>query len=141
MKKGYTVVTLSATQPEFEPYRNMVTSFFLRSLRSENDWFHSIDPETYWHIYHCVIQAVLSRKETEVRLALLPEDLDTALGFSLSEGHRLHYVFVKSGIAARRQGIGTALLPDAITHFTHLTGIGSQLWKKKYPEWKFNPFL
>ena len=141
MKKGYEILTFSAKDPAFAPYRNMVVSFFLRSLKSGNDWFDAIEAETYWHIYHGVIQAILSRMETTVKLAVLPDDPETALGFSLYEGHRLHYLCVKSGIEARRQGIGTALLPDGITHFTHLTKLGQKLWKKKYPEWKFNPFL
>lgn len=139
--KGYTVISLLGTDPALEPYRHLIYSSFLRSLRFGNDWFKDIESDLYYDVYHRVIDALLVRPESVVRLALLPDELDTCIGWSLSEEKTLHYVFVKGDIEARRHGIGTALLPKEFDKITHLTKIGRDIWKKKYPKVKFDPFI
>ncbi len=39
-----------------------------------------------------------------------------------------------------RQGIGRLLVPEYIESFSHITRIGIQIWHKKFPRAKFNPF-
>lgn len=138
----YTILVAHGSDPVVMPYLNLVRSFFKKSLidRTQgNPWFSDIDRGAYFEAYGPFVDTLIMR--STLRLALLKEDPDACLGFSLSEGTTLHYVFVKTGIAARKQGIGTMLLPPGIEKFTHLTRMGRVIWKKKYPHLKFNPFI
>lgn len=73
-----------------------------------------------------------------VALAVLTDDTDVVLGWSVYEGSILHFVFVKRD--ARKQGIGTELIPKNAEVITHLTKSGKAIWKKKHQYLKFNPF-
>lgn len=117
----------------------MIFSKWLRSLRYGNDFFKLIDPEAYYSRYEAMIQRILRAPETEVRLAVLSDDHDVVLGFSVSRGSALDYVHVHK--IQRRQGIGKNLVPDGITTITHLTKTRLTIWGSKYGEWKFNPFV
>ena len=140
--KGYKLLTFSGSDPALSPYKNMIYSYFMSSLRSGNSWFKEIEATVYKDVYHRVIESLLSRSLSTIRLAVLPDDPDTCIGWSLSENEKtVHYVFVKSGIDARRRGIGTDLLPKDFETLTHLTKNGICLWKNKFPQAKFNPFL
>jgi hypothetical protein len=138
---GYKVISYSSTDPALVPFRNLIYASFLNGLRFNNDLFKDIESGVYYHNYHHVIDGLLSRVDCVVRLAVLDDDPDTAVGWSISEGHTLHFVFVKGDIEARKHGIGTSLLPEGFNKFTHLTKIGRVIWKNKYPEAIFNPFL
>lgn len=138
--KGYEIVDLAG--PEFYPceLRNMVYAFFKKSLRDGNSWFNDIDDSAFQETYTKIIDNILSRPMSVVRLAVLPDGKDVCLGFSIVENKTVHYVFVKTGIAARMKGIGTALLPKEFDTVTHMTKTGREIWKKKYPKVVFNPF-
>lgn len=122
----------------WEPYRNLVFSTFLNSLRYGNHWFEQIDCAAYYKAYHRVLEQLLSRQECTVRIAVLSDDPDVALGWSLSRPKVLDYVFVKRD--GRRQGIGRALLPASFAVVTHLTSLGEMLREKHFPDVKFDPF-
>lgn len=123
-----------------ECYRNMIFSKWLRSLRYGNDMFKLIDPESYYSAYSRQVQFVLSRKEALVRLAVLTDNHDVALGFSVSRGNVLDIVHVQKDM--RKQGIGSALFPDGIAWFTSLTKTALGIWgsNDKYKSLKFDPF-
>ncbi len=78
------------------------------------------------------------RPNTLVRVAVLSDDPDVALGFSVSEGHVLHYVHTQKDVF--RQGIARSLVPFEVKVLTHLTKTGMMLWSTKLPEAIFNPF-
>lgn len=125
-------------------YKALIYSTFLKSLRFGNDWFKAIDSDIYYKVYHELLDNILSRAHTEIRLAVLTEDPDTCLGWSICENKTLHYVFVKNNSkdepSFRRMGIGSALLPKEFDQISHLTKLGRIIWEKKYPKVKFNPF-
>ncbi len=74
-----------------------------------------------------------------MKLAVLTDDRDVVLGFSVSRGKVLDYVHVQKDL--RKQGIGTALIPLGIDTITHLTKSALPIWGSKYGSWKFNPFI
>lgn len=136
---GYVILTLSGSDPALEPYKAMIYSDWLNSLRYLNDWFNLIDQNAYFKTYHQVIEALLNRSNSQVRLAVLSDELDNCLGWSMSEDTTLHYLFVKRDF--RRHGIGKSLLPAKVEFISHLTKTGKSLWQAKLPEAHFNPFL
>lgn len=135
------LVEIYAWQGKLLPkrYLNLVRSRWMRSYRHCNDYMKLVDAAAYYFAYGVYIENILRRPNTVVRLALLEEDDDVALGFSVVEGSCLHYVEVPK--SNRKQGIGRALVPDRIDWFSHLTKIGQRLWSTKAPNAKFNPYF
>lgn len=133
-----------------ESYHGLVYSKWLRSLRHGNDYFKLIDAQAFYKAYGPYISMTLHRPEAIVRLAVLTDDPDVVLGFSVSRETILDYVHVlrirlkvPTGIDVidyRRRGIGTALMPQGITSFTHITRTWLTIWGSKFGSWKFNPF-
>lgn len=121
-----------------KPYIDFLYVTYLKSLRYGNPWFEDIEASVYYKIHHQILENLLLRPHAVLRIAVLPDDHDVAIGWSLSEGPLLHYVFVKAKIEARKLGIATHLVPPGITTVTHLTKAGRIIAKKK--KWKFNPY-
>lgn len=120
-------------------YLNLVRSRWMRSYRRHNDFIKLIDAASYFGAYEPYVVGVLNRPTTIVRLAVLQEDRDVVLGFSVSQGSVLHYVDVPT--PNRRQGIGKSLVPQEIGWFSHITRIGMKIWPSKFPNAKFSPFI
>jgi hypothetical protein len=120
-------------------YLGLIYAKWLRSLRYGNDLFRLIDAEGYYRSYHRVISGLLERPDTMVRLAVLTDDPDVVLGFSVSRNETLDYVYVNKDY--RRMKIGTQLVPSQTKVITHVTKTGLTIWGSKYREWKFNPFV
>lgn len=139
MTDAYDVIAMPAKDLSNE-VRNLILSRWLRSLRFGNDYFKLISPASYYANYDDFIQRLLAH--AWVRLAVLADDRDVVLGFSVYrhtlEGGILDYVHVHKD--QRRQGIARRLVPDATHTITHLTRTGLTLWGSKRPEWKFDPF-
>lgn len=119
-------------------YRNLILSKWKRSLRYGNDYFKLSEPESFYSAYDLYISRLMGLPQTVVRLAVLAEDSDVVLGFSVSRGAVLDYVHVHQYV--RRRGIGRSLVPHDIQEITHLTKTGLAIWGNKFPEWTFNPF-
>jgi GNAT superfamily N-acetyltransferase len=133
----YSVLSFPA-QDIPKDYLPLIFSKWLRSLRYGNDMFKLIDVDAYYRTYHHYIGLILQRVDAVVRLAVLTDDKDVVLGFSVSHGSVLDYVHVHKD--QRRQGIGMALLPLGIDTISHVTKTGLSIWGSKFREWKFNPF-
>lgn len=116
-------------------YCNLILSKWARSFRYGNDYIRLMDADNYFQSYSRYIQRVLGLTETTVRLALLPDDSDVVLGFSVVTNKTLQYVHVHKD--ARRQGIARALIPTDVDSFTHLTKLAMRLWPTKMPNAKF----
>jgi GNAT superfamily N-acetyltransferase len=97
-----------------------------------------IDSEAYFAASQKIVSNILHRIDAIVRVAVLSDDHDVVLGFSVSRGNILDYVYVH--VDQRRMGIGTNLLPKGIDTVSHMTNTGLTIWKGKYKEWKFDPF-
>lgn len=120
-----------------EEFINLIRAPFLNSLRYGNELFKLIDQKSYYSIYGRFIDSLLNRPKSIVRMALLKDK--TVLGWSLSEGETVHYVWVKKEV--RRQGIAKAILPPNFTTISHITNQGMSLWNSKFPHVRFNPFI
>ncbi len=121
-----------------EEYRGVIYSKWMRSLRHGNDYYRLVDPPHYYEAYQRYISAILGKPDTMVRLAVLSDDRDVVLGFSVSRDKVLDYVYVDK--LQRKQGIGKMLVPPSIEQITHVTKTGLTIWGSKYGHWKFNPF-
>lgn len=119
-------------------YLNFVRSKWMRSYRFGNDYIKLSDSDTYFAAYSNYISNLLLRPDMVIRMAVLSDDFDVALGFSAIDEDVLHYVHVHKDL--RKQGIAKTLIPTPIKSFTHLTRTGLKLWATKMPEAIFNPF-
>jgi hypothetical protein len=136
-KASYSVIPFLGTNLPSQ-YTNLILSKWLRTLRYGNDFFKLVDSDSYFKSYDKYIKAILSRPGTIVRLAVLSDEPDTALGFSVSEDHTIHYIWCHKD--NRNLGIGNSLIPFKVDYITHLTKTGMAIWNKKYPTAKFDPF-
>jgi GNAT superfamily N-acetyltransferase len=134
---SYKVVTYPGSELP-EAYRNLIFSKWMRSLRFGNEYYKLIDSDAYYSTYHKYIEMLLNRPTTSVNLAVLADEPDTALGWSVTEPGILHFIHVQREL--RKQGIGKALTPPDTTVITHVTKIGLSLWPTKLPNARFNPF-
>ena len=123
-----------------QSYRNVIISRWLRSLRHLNDYFKLIDKDSYFDVYERYIKLILARPDTAIKLAVLSDDHDVVLGWSVLENNTLHYVHVKEG-EARKTGISNLLIPRNIKYCTHITKHWLDIWPKKYKHIIFDPFL
>lgn len=120
-------------------YTSLIYSKWMKSYRYGNDWFKLIDAESFYNVYPQLLGKILGREECVVRLAVLSDDPDVVLGFSVCRDHVLDYIHVHKD--QRLHGIGTSLFPYGTTVFTHLTKTVLPMWHTdKYKQLKFNPF-
>lgn len=119
-------------EPEDMPF---IYATWLRGLYHGNPWWRDVDQDTFFSEYHKVIERILSALETTVQVSCLEEDPNVVIGYSVSRGSVLDWVFVKK--AFRKFGIAKTLIPDSINTVTHLTKMGKIC---KPDAWKFNPF-
>jgi hypothetical protein len=134
----YTILKMGAGQT-LDPYQSYIIAKWLRSYRFGNDYIKLIDQDAYFYAYATYIDRILSLPNVLIRIAVLTEDTDVALGFSVSRANVLDYLWVQKD--QRDQGIGTNLIPKGIDTFTHLTKAGLRFWPRKLSHAKFNPFI
>jgi|ERR1017187_600191 GNAT superfamily N-acetyltransferase len=131
--------TLVTLRPSVPTDKNFIYSTWLKGLYYGNDWFKAIDQDVYFVNYQNTLNSILAKPGTIVTVACLKDDLDVILGYSVSHGEYLDWIWVKP--IWRNLGIATDLVPANITAITHLTKSGQSIWHKKYPNWIFNPFM
>lgn len=132
------LVYSGATLPK--SYINLIKTRWVRSYRKDNDYMRIIHPPSYYFAYNNYVTNILRRVNSVVMLAVLDDDEDVVLGFSVTEGKNiLHYVHVPKSY--RHQRIATMLVPETIDWITHITKIGLRLWSLKLPNAKLNPFI
>lgn len=119
-------------------YQGAVFSRWLMSLRYGNRYFRLILASSYFERYGKYIRQVIQQPDTMIRLAVLSDDHDVLLGFSVTRGKILDYVHVHRD--SRRQGIGTKIVPTDIRTFTHITNHGHEIWREKCCFLHFDPF-
>ncbi len=137
LSHAYLVVRYAAAHLPAE-YRDLIYSRWKRSLRYGNDYFRLIKPDAYYAAYDSYIRGLLAQATADIRLAVLSDDHDVVLGFSVVRSNVLDYVHVHQH--QRRMGIGRALVPEGIDTITHITKTGLTIWGSKFPQWAFNPF-
>lgn len=135
---SYKILSLKSFDLSSGDVKSFVYSKWLRSLRYENDFFKLVAAEAYWEAYQHYLDVLLSKPESMLRLAVLDDEPDVILGFSVTRANILDYVYVHKH--QRRLGIGAKLVPEDIDTITHLTKTGLAIWGTKRQSWKFNPF-
>jgi hypothetical protein len=136
-KAAYQVIAYpSASFPN--QYRHMILSKWMRSLRYENSYFKLVNSDSYYAAYQRYIASLLARPNGTLRLAVLSDDHDVVLGWSLTERSTLHYVWVAH--EQRNKSIAKSLVPILISKITHLTNTGMRIWNSKLPDAIFDPF-
>lgn len=130
---------LVTVRPTVEADKNFIMATILRGLFYGESWFSEIDKSVFMENYHRVIDFLLAKDTTEVRVACLKEDPEVILGYSIISpaSNLAHFVFVKK--AWRGIGIATMLVPLTTTTATQLTKTGLAIIRKKSID--FNPFL
>lgn len=116
---------------------DFIEATWLQGLYHGNSWFRKIDEKIYYKNYRKIIQSILGR--AEILVASLKDARDVLLAYSVYEKDRLHYVYCKSDW--RTIGLASDLMKKPFNQITHLTKTGETIWKKKYPDALFNPFL
>jgi GNAT superfamily N-acetyltransferase len=134
---SYQVISFPAPKLPAQ-YLNMILSQWMHSLRYGNDYFKLAESRSYYWAYQRFIEMLLKKPDAIVRLAVLSDDHDVVLGWSLAQEEKLHYVWVQR--EQRNKGIATALIPKPISRITHITKAGMGLWNKRLPKAVFNPF-
>jgi len=119
-------------------YQNFVKSNWIRSYRNLNDYIKLTDAKAYYEHAQYAIKRVLLSADCVIRVAVLSDDFDVALGFSATHDNVLDYVYVARPY--RGIGIASQLVPIKIESFTCITKHGLKIWPVKFPEAKFNPF-
>lgn len=112
---------------------------WLKGLRWGNRMFEYIDQELYFKNYQKVVEALLESPGTQINVAVLKEDPAVILGYSVSEGDRLHWVHVKK--AWREIGIAKTLVPPETSSISHVTDVAIKILSKQKKRIIFNPFL
>ncbi len=118
-------------------YQALVFSAWLRSLRKGNASYKQIPSNAYYLCYHKFIENLLQKPGCIVKLAVLTEDHDIVLGFSVSREDVLDYIFVQPD--QRGQKLSNVLIPSPMTAFTHMTNQWYTIWQSKYKECEFKP--
>jgi len=119
-------------------YEGFVQATWKRSLRDGNELYRLIDSKRYFDAYAGYVKRLIATPGAVIRVAILSDDPDVALGWSLISGEILHYVFVKRD--ARNKGIAKALVPVTIGWISHMTNTGIRIWNK-HKHVRFDPFV
>lgn len=141
---SYKILKFKASETPLA-FRNMIFGEFLRSLRFGNEYFKLIDAEPYFQVYHAYFSVLLNRPEALIKIAVLTDDDDVALGWSLTEPDKVHFVYVKKDYRHKpgnphNPRIGSSLVSEPFSRFSHITKKAILLWPTKFPNAKFNPF-
>ena len=118
---------------------NFVRACFLRGLYYGNSFYNLMPQDVFMVNYKPVIESFLINHNVSIKVACLPDDTDTIIGFSImsKDQSALHWVYVKKDW--RNHGIGRKLTPENPQTVSHLTELGKSLMTK-LPKTIFNPF-
>ena len=119
----------------------VIMSKWLRSHRKLNPVFKKIDEDSYFRHYDPYLRSILYRPNVVIRLLVLENDHDVVFGWSVSEKHTLHYIYIQEPY--RGHGYAKDLFPKDIEWISHWTLHWEKRLNKKQRnrKIKFNPFL
>ena len=137
VQASYKVISYPAAQLPPQ-YTNMILSKWKRTLRHGNDYFKLVESDHFYWAYDKYIDMLMHRTDAIIHLAILSDDADVVLGWSMARGTCLDYVWVDP--LQRNEGIATALVPQTTQSFTHITKHALPIWTKKFSHCTFKPF-
>ncbi len=119
---------------------SLIMSTFLKGLYHDNEWFGMIPRKVFFEHYHGIAESLIRSPNATVQVACLKDDPDTIIGYSIlsTDFQTIHWVYVKK--AWRGHGIGTSLLPERPTNYTHFSEAGLKIIPKRFKDIIFNPF-
>ncbi len=114
-----------------------VMATWLRGLYYGNEFFKLIPKGIFMDNYKLALTQLV--KNSVVMVAVLQEDPDIILGYSVMNNQLdvCHWVNVK--LAWRYKGLGRALLPKSVSKISHFTTLGLKLMPK-IDNCVFDPF-
>jgi hypothetical protein len=120
--------------------RNFIMSTFLRGLYYGESQFSEIPKDIFMKHYWPFGMALLNSKNLLVKVACLPDDPDTIIGYSILTPNLDNVVFVFVKGPWRQKGVAKSLVPANPKHVGHLTKLGRMLLSKLGNP-SFNPFI
>ena len=132
-------VTQASTQFTIRPGQPADHAFvyatWLRCYKHSSGFARRISDGVFYKFHHEAIRRILERGAA---LRVCGPDTETILGYSVSEGGTLHFVYVKKPF--RRCGIARSLLAPPPLLFTHWTK-DWDLMLPNYPDAQYCPYL
>lgn len=113
---------LIAIRPYKKEDEAFIYSSWLHGLYFGNKAFKDIStPANFFSGYRKVIDKIVQSPRTTIQCAVLKDEEDTILGYSVFTPESIHWVFVKPDW--RLIGIAKSLVPDTIKIMTHTTDL------------------
>lgn len=134
IKSSLELVSIRNYEPDDEAF---IYQTWLKGYRHGNSMHRGMDTGTFEKGYRPAITALL--KKSLVKIACLKESPNVVLGYSVSEGTKLHWIFVRS--VWKGMGIMSLLLPLRFNSVSHKTNAFERILKEKFPHVKYDPFL
>ena len=118
-----------------------VISTFLRGIYYGETFFSETPKEIFMKHYKLVARSLIGSNQVKVKIACLPDDPETIIGFSVlsNDFKTVNFVFVKK--KWRNKGIARGLVPKGFEYVVpqHVTNIGKSILSKY--KTKHNPFF
>lgn len=123
-----------------ESDRSFIMSTILRGLYYGESHFSEIPKDIFMKHYHPYISAMPTSPNLTTKVACLPDDPDTIIGYSIvtKDNDNIVFVFVKG--PWRQKGVGKSLVPKNPRYVGHLTKLGRALLSKVGNP-QFQPFI
>jgi hypothetical protein len=118
--------------------RSLIMATFLRGLYYGESHFSEIPKDVFMKAYHPYVSAMPTAKNITIKVACLPDDPDTIIGYSVLTADTIVWVFVKG--PWRQKGVAKSLVPSHPKYVGHLTKLGRMLLSKVNNP-SFNPFF
>lgn len=128
--------TKIVTRPSIESDKAFVISTWLSGQYHGSPYWSQMPKELFYAEYTELINTILCNPNTEVTIAILEDDPNMLLGFSVHSGTTLHWVYTKKDY--RSNGIMRLLVPNTITTVSSTSLPGAAITRKK--KLIFNPF-
>ncbi len=125
---------------DYEPGdKNFIYSTWLKGLYYGYQWYSEIHKQVFMENYHRIIDFVLQKPTTTIKVACLKDTPSVILGYSVVTGNpsAVAWVFVKR--KWRNIKLARDLVPPGITVATNITKVGRSIMMAK--GWQFNPFI
>lgn len=118
-----------------------IYSTWLKSYRSDSAIAARCRTSVFYSAYNPILDRILAATDTLTVVACLPDNPNVILGYLVSQGDLIHYVFIKEDW--RQQGIAKTLWEHVGGHeqtvFTHRTKTAEPILDR-FPMLIYNPF-
>ena len=123
-----------------------IFSTWLKSYKHSSAFAKRITNDVFFDFHHRLVDAIIRRPQTLIKVACLAEDPFVIIGYLVSEDTRpavIHYLFVKKAFRQMRVAqilLNTLEQDPGECVFTHWSYDADHLLRK-YPNATYNPYL